>query len=143
MPDARSGETVDHADAQLRCAARAAFFMSSAARVFTPAGSPSPQMYGGQDRLVPGIDVVQDRLARQVIADREHLHAVFLQRLPLAIAVARIGHRLGDLEVVARAGQFEAVEAEVLGLDGQCLQRQIGPLAGTQRDRSRHVGVLL
>ena len=84
-----------------------------------------------QDRLVPRIDRIQHGLADQVIAERKHLQAVPGQRLPLTVAVARIGHRLGDLEVVAVAAQFEAVEAEVLGLGGQRFQRQVGPLAGT------------
>ena len=77
------------------------------------------------------IDRIQNGLADQVVAEREHLQAVPGQRLPLPLAVARIGHRLGDLEVVAVAAEFEAVEAEIFGLGRQRFQRQVGPLAGT------------
>ena len=42
MPDARAGESVYDADAEL-LGGRAVFFSSSAARALTPAGSPSPQ----------------------------------------------------------------------------------------------------
>jgi hypothetical protein len=52
------------------------------------------------------------------------------------IGVARIRKGLVDLEVVAPAGELEAVEAPATCLLGQLFQRQVGPLAGEQRDDS-------
>ena len=51
------------------CAARAVFFSSSAARAFTPAGSPSPQTYGGRIALCRSSMWSQHGLADQVRAD--------------------------------------------------------------------------
>ena len=50
VPDGRAGEAVHHADAKF-CAARAVFFISSAARLLTPSGLPSPQTCGGRMAL--------------------------------------------------------------------------------------------
>ena len=89
-----------------------------------------------------GVDAVQHRLAHEVVADRKHLQAVPRQDFPLPAAIARIGQGLVHLEVIAEAGQFEAVESERFGQRGQCFQRQVGPLAGTQRNRTCHVDFL-
>src|SRR5699024_3599566 len=43
------------------------------------------------------------------------------------------------VEVVAPAGDLEAVVAPLAGEPGHLLERQIGPLSGEQRDRSCHV----
>ena len=48
------------------CAARAVFFISSAARLFTPSGLPSPQTCGGRIALCRSSMVSQHRLADQV-----------------------------------------------------------------------------
>ena len=57
-------------------------------------------------------------------------------------AVARLGERAVDLEVVAPAGELEAVEAPAAGLRRELLERQVGPLAGEQRDGTCHVLLL-
>src|SRR5690606_35506206 len=45
---------------------------------------------------------------------------------------------LVHLEVVAPAGEFEPVVAEVAGESADLLQGQVGPLAGEQREVARH-----
>lgn len=67
--------------------------------------------------------MVQDRLARQVVADGKHGHVVLLECFPLAVAVAGIGNRLGHFEVIARTGQFQPIEAKLSGLGRQCFKR--------------------
>ena len=53
-----------------------------------------------------------------------------------ALDVGRVGERLVDLEVVAPAGDLEPVVAPFGGQPAHLLERQVGPLAGEQRDRS-------
>ena len=124
------------------CAARAVFFISSAARALTPAGLPSPQTVRRQDGLVPRVDHVQHGLADEVIADRPDLKPVALQQFAFPLAVFRLGHGQIDLEVIAPAGQFEAIVTETLELLGQLLQGQVGPLAREHGDRSWHEKLL-
>ena len=54
-------------------------------------------------------------------------------------AVAVVGERGVDVEVVAPAGELEAVEAPAAGLLGELGERQVGPLAGEQGDWSCHM----
>jgi len=89
------------------------------------------------------VDPVQHGLADQVAADGEHLHVVLFQQLALGSAVLVVGHGLVDLEVIAPAGQLEAVESEAAALGGQSVQTQIGPLARKHGHRSRHRRLLL
>ena len=93
---------------------------------------------GRQDRAVPLVDAVADRLADEVRADRPDVEPVALEELAVRAAVAVVGERLVDLEVVAPAGELEPVEAPVAGLRGEVLERQIGPLAGEQGDGTGH-----
>ena len=67
---------------------------------------------GRQDALVPLVDrVVADRLADQVVGDGVDVQVVLRQRLQLPVHIGLVGHRLVDLEVVAPAGDLEAVVA--------------------------------
>nr|WP_245715064.1 hypothetical protein [Micromonospora inyonensis] len=94
---------------------------------------------GGQDVLVPLVDrVVADRLADQMVGDGGGLEVVLRQRLALAVDVRLVGQGLVDLEVVAPAGDLQAVVAPLGGVPADLVERKIGPLAGEERDRSRH-----
>ena len=84
------------------------------------------------------VDAVADRLADEMRADRQHVQVAALQDLLLRPAVAVVREGLVDLEVVAPAGELEPVEAPAAGLRGEILQRQVGPLAGEERDGARH-----
>ena len=120
------------------CASRAVSFISSAARWRTPSGSPSPQTCDGQDAAVPLVDrVVADGLALEVVGDRVDLEVVLLEQVELALDVAVVVPAPG-VEVVAPAGDLEAVVAPPGGELGHLLERQVGPLAGEQGDRSGH-----
>ena len=84
------------------------------------------------------VDLVADRLADEVRAEREAVQVVALEDLLDAADVVVLGERAVDLEVVAPAGELEAVEAPAPRLLGKLLQRQVGPLAGEKGDGSCH-----
>ena len=58
---------------------------------------------------------VADGLTNQVVADGEAFEAVTLKYLPLTLDVTVIFESLIHLEVVASAGEFQAVVAHLLG----------------------------
>ena len=93
---------------------------------------------GWEDRAVTGIDRVTDRLADEVGADREAVQVITLEHLLQAAAVVRLREGPVDLEMVAPAGELEPVEAPLAGFCGEVLERQVGPLAGEQRDWTAH-----
>jgi len=79
-------------------------------------------------------------LAHEVRADGEGVQAVVAEQLPLVGAVARLLERAVAVEVVAPAGELEALIAHFFGHGGQFREREIGPLAGEQGDGSWHDG---
>ena len=87
---------------------------------------------------MPGVDRVEHGLADAMGAQGEHLEVVFVQQGAAFRAVVVLLQRSLDLEMIAPAGQFEAVVAEAAELTGQFGQRQIAPLAGENCYRSRH-----
>ena len=92
---------------------------------------------GGQDALVPLVDrVVADGLPGEVVGDRVHLQAVLLEDVPAALHVAGVLDGRPRVEVVAPAGDLQPVVAPLAGQPGHLLERQVGPLAGEQGDRS-------
>src|SRR5690606_17108416 len=94
---------------------------------------------GGQDGLVAFVDDgVAHRLADQVVGDRPALESVLVEQLVPGVDVGGVGEGLVHLEVVAPAGEFEPVVAEVAGESADLLQGQVGPLAGEQREVARH-----
>jgi crossover junction endodeoxyribonuclease RuvC len=93
----------------------------------------------GQDRLVPLVDrVVADRLPEQVVRDRPHLQVVLLEDVE---AVAHVRLVLGGtpyVEMVTPAGDLQALVPPGGRQPGHLLERQVGPLAGEQRDGTGH-----
>ena len=117
MPDARAGEAVDDLDAELL--RRPGGVLQFLGRPGVHAGrlAVAPDVVG-QDRLVPLVDDVQHRLADQVGADRMALQVVLFEQFAFLGAVVGVFERLVDFEMIAPAGQFEAVVAEILALCG-------------------------
>src|SRR5207248_6015091 len=91
-----------------------------------------------QDRAVPLVDPVADGLPDEMCADRPDVQAVPLEQGAPIPGVAGIGDCLINLEVVAPAGQLEPVEAPARAARGQLVEGEVGPLAGEQRDGTRH-----
>ena len=141
-PDARAGETVHHADAQLLRSAGRVLHVLGRAAIDAGRIAVAPHMRR-QDRLVPLVDPIAHRLAHQVRADRVALQIVAIQQVALGTAVVRIGHRLVHFEVIAPARELDALVTEVAGLAAHIFQRQIGPLASEQRDGTGHELILL
>ncbi len=137
VPDRAAGEAVDDADAELlgRPGGVDHVLRSPLLDAFRLAVAPD---LGREDGLVTLVDVVADALADQVVRDGEHLQPVLVEHRPLGLAVLVVLEGLVDLEVVAPAGQFQAVIAPALGLLRQDLQRQVRPLSREKRYRSCH-----
>ena len=95
----------------------------------------------GEDAFVPRVDAVADGLAHEVARDGEDLKVVLLQGLPLGRAVGLV--RFVHLEVIAPAGQLEAVVSEFLGLLAEGLEGQVRPLSGEEGHGSSHGRVSL
>jgi hypothetical protein len=92
---------------------------------------------------VAGVDAVADGLAHEVVADRPDVQAMAGEQLAPLATVVVVGERGVDVEVVAPASQFQAVEAPGAGLRGELGEREAGPLAGEQCDGPCHSGALL
>ena len=137
-PDARSGEAVDHADAQLLRGLRGVDHVLRRPGIDLRRLAVAPYVRR-QNRLVTLVDVVQHRLADQVVADGEHLEVVLFQQFAFLGAVVVLVEGLIDLEVIAPAGQFQPVVSEAAAFSSQFGQGQVGPLARKYRDRSSHV----
>ena len=69
------------------------------------------------------VDRVADALTDQVAADGKALQVVLVQDIPAALDIAVLAESLVHLEVVAPAGQLQAVEAPRAGLLSQHLKR--------------------
>ncbi len=111
-------------------------------------GGPLPDAFGvavapdavGQDPAVALVDrVVADGLSLEVVGDREELQVVLLQQVELVPHVAVVLGGLPDIEVVPPAGDLQPVIAPLGREPAHLDEGQVGPLAGEQGDRSRHV----
>src|SRR5262249_2160555 len=91
-----------------------------------------------QDRLMPRVDAVAHGLAHEVRADLVALQIVAIQEVALRAAVVGIGDGLIDFKVVAPAGELDTLITKIAGLAAHIFERQIGPLAGEQRDGTGH-----
>lgn len=122
MPDGGAGEADDGVDAERG---------RRAGGVGDLGGGPSPDALrfavapdaGGQDGLVAFVDDgVADGLAHEVVGDGPAVQAVLVEQGPPGVEVRRVGEGLVDLEVIAPAGEFETVVAEVAGEAADLLQ---------------------
>ena len=141
VPDRGAGEAVDLRHTELR---------GGTSRVLHSLRRPCPDALRlavavdvrRQDRLVTLVDAVADRLPDEMRADRPDAEPVLLEELASAVCVAAVGDRLLDLEVVAPAGELEAVEAPARAAGGKLGKREVGPLAGEQGDGTGHSALL-
>ena len=107
-------------------------------RVHHLLGGPLPDSLGlavapdvvGQNQLVPLIDQVANRLPDQVVGDCPDFQPILAQKVVASLAVVLVGERLLDIEVIAPAGQFDALVTPFAGLLADDFEGQVGPLAG-------------
>ena len=142
MPDRRAGEAGHDLDAELRGRPGGVLHPLGGAAADALGVAVAPDL-GRQDGAVALVDRVADGLADEVVADRPAAQAVALEQLAAAGDVAGVAQRLGDVEVVAPAGELEAVEAPAAAALGELGEREVGPLAGEQRDGTCHAWLLL
>ncbi len=84
------------------------------------------------------IDWIADGLADQMAGDGEALEAVVEEQLPLGLEIGRGGDGPVHVEVVAPAGELDSVVPHLLDQGGELRERQVGPLAGEERERTGH-----
>ena len=89
---------------------------------------------GREDALVAFVDEVADGLADEVVGNRVTGEAVVGKQFPFFLHIGLAGGSGIDIEVIAPAGEFEAVVAHFIGKRREFFEREIGPLAGEQRD---------
>jgi hypothetical protein len=70
------------------------------------------------------------------------LEAVTLEGRALGGAVAGVGEGLIDLEMVAPAGELDALVAEIGRFAGHLVEFEVRPLAGEQGDKPSHAPAL-
>jgi hypothetical protein len=87
---------------------------------------------------MPRIDAVAHRLSDQMGAERPALETVPAKEIAEISSVLILGQNSIDLEVVSPARELETVESPRPALRRQVVERQVRPLAGEQRDSTRH-----
>jgi len=141
LPDRRSGEPDHGLHAELRGQPRGQLHFLGGTLAHALRVAVAPHLCR-QDVAVALIDrVVADRLALQVVRDRPDLEAVLLEQCELALDVAVL-IPAPRVEVVAPAGDLEAVVAPPGGELRHLLEGQVGPLAGEQGDGACHGSIL-
>ncbi len=131
VPDARTGEAVDDAHSESLRRASGILHRLGCSMV-DPFRIPVSPDLGRQYGAMPLINNVQHSLAHEVITDRKDLHVVLLQQFAFTLAVAVVGQRLVDFEMITPAAEFQSVEAKFLAQACHFFQRKIGPLAGAE-----------
>jgi hypothetical protein len=79
---------------------------------------------------VARVDRIANRLADEVVRDREAREAVVGEKFPAFSGVRLRSGGLINIEVVAPASEFDAVVAHTFDERGEFGERQVGPLAG-------------
>ncbi len=136
-PDLRAGEAVDHADAEVLRGVGGANHFLGGALLHLGGLAVTPHVLG-QDGLVPLVDRVANGLADEMVGDGPGLETVLGQQRVAAVAVGLVLRR-DDVEVIAPAGELEAVITEGFRLGGEGVERQVGPLAGEEGNGTWHV----
>ena len=137
MPDAGTSETVDDTDTQFLSRTGGVFhlFDGSMSDPFRLAVAPDVRR---KDGFVASIDIVEYRLANQVVRNGEDLQVVLFQQFSLPSTISIVGKCFIDFKMIAPAGEFDAVIPKVLGFFAEIFELQVGPLAGKQGNRTTH-----
>ncbi|MNV56249.1 hypothetical protein D3C71_1485220 [compost metagenome] len=139
MPHRRAGEARHRLHAKLRRCARRVCQLGSSALTHAFGLAVAPHV-GRQDGLVALVNQIAHGLAHQMVADGKTLQAVLGQQCVLVFDVLGRRQRLLHVEMVAPAGQLQAVVAHAFRQRREFCQWQVGPLAGEEGDGSWHGG---
>ena len=137
VPDRRAREAVDLRDAELRRGARRVLHPLGGARAHALRLAVAVDV-GRQDRAVALVDAVADRLADEMRADRPHAETVRFEQLAAAARVAASASAWSTSKWSPQQASSSPSKPQRRAARGQVLERQIGPLAGEQRDGTRH-----
>jgi hypothetical protein len=130
LPDRAAGEAIDDFDTEQLGGLGGVFdfFGAALADSFRIAIAPQPPR---QDAFMTPVDwVVGDTLTYQVGADCKSLQVVFVEDVPAALDILVVGQGFVHFEVIAPAGQLQAVETPGTGFLGHVFQGQVRPLPG-------------
>ena len=140
VPDRRAGEADDGLHAELGRGPRGVLHLARRPAGVPPRARRRPRSRAGRMSWCrSSIGWSQTAWPTRWLEIAKTLQVVLGQRLALAVDVVVLGERPVDLEVVAPAGDLQAVVAPLGGQPADLLERQVGPLAGEERDGSRHV----
>ncbi len=138
LPDRRAGEPDHGLHPEPRGGTRGVLHLLGRALAHALGVSVAPDGIR-QDAAVALVDrVVADRLPLEVVGDGEDLEVVALEQRQLLGDVVVVDCCAVGVEVVAPAGDLEAVVAPRRGEARDLLERQVGPLAGEERDGTAH-----
>lgn len=146
MPDRRAGEAVDdRVDDRLVGAGVEEFACGACGGLHRLGGALADALriavapdLRGEDGLVALVDRIADGLADEVIGNGVAAQAVLLELRPKRRHIVVFLERAPDLEVVAPAGELDAVVAHFFDEGEEFVQGQIRPLAGEEGDFSTH-----
>src|SRR5258708_1057714 len=129
MREGAAGETIQDLDGKFRGrSCRVHEFLTGAlADAFWIAIAPDAWR---ENALVPLVNNgITNRLPNQVIADCITLQAVFVPNVPTEFYIFIVGKHPVDFQVIAPAGQFEAVIAPRSGFLRNFVKGEVGPLS--------------
>ena len=84
------------------------------------------------------VNIITDRLADQVVRDRVGRQAMLGEDFPASGAITIVADGLAHLEVVAPAGELDAIVAKLVGLLAHGLKGQVCPLSCKKRNWAWH-----
>ncbi len=134
-PDAGAGEAVDDLHAEILGALRGADHFLRSAFADAVGFAVAPHM-GGEDGLVPLVNLVANGLSDEVAGNGPDIQAVLGENLVAHVAVVLVFGGLHYVEVVAPTGEFETIKAEVFRFLAYEVEGQIGPLTSAKRHRT-------
>ena len=111
-PDAAASETVDDGDAELGGGLGGADHLRSGALTDAFGLAIAPD-FGADEGAVAFVDRVTDALADEVVGDGPAAQAVGLEQVVVIAAVLGAGEGLADGEVIAPAGELQAIVAPI------------------------------
>ena len=139
-PDAAPGESVDDGDAELGGGLGGADHLRGGALPDALGITIAPDC-GADEILVAAVDRVTDALTDEVVGDRPAAQAVFREQIVARLAVTGVAEGLANVEMIAPAGELEAIVAPFADALGEGRYREIGPLAGEEGEGTGH-GIL-
>src|SRR5512147_41290 len=117
MPDRAAGEAIDHPDPEIFCGMSGRHHMLLCAFAYALRLAVTPDV-GREDRFVTIVNIVADRLANQVVADRPGFQAMPGEDFVPRVAIGLVLGTSADIKMIPPAGKLESIETEARCLSG-------------------------